>query len=299
MRRIAIIVILTTCGACERNLNAPAPGLVLAGDLQNPAIQEASGLTRSHRDEKLLWTINDGGSPPILYAIGTDGSDQGSVQISNATNVDWEDIASYEIDGKSWLIVADVGDNENAREDVTLYIVEEPLPSQENTAPAKAISFVYPDGPRDAEAIAVDVEQKQILVLSKRTVPAVLYAVPLNASPDKTIIATRLGEVSSIPQPGKDDVFTGNPGFVWHWQPTSMDISADGHSAVILSYSALYQFEKAAGESWIDAMQFAPVRADHGSMEFAEAITFSKDGDSIFITSEKQNPPLLRLDLHH
>jgi len=34
-------------------------------------------------------------------------------------------------------------------------------------------------------------------------------------------------------------------------------------------------------------------------MALAEAITFSKDGDSIFITSEKKNPPLLRLDLPH
>ena len=297
MRRIAIIVILTTCGACERNLNAPAPGMVRVGNLQNPAIQEASGLARSHRNEDILWTMNDGGSPPILYAIGTDGSDQGSVHLRNATNVDWEDIASYEIDGKSWLIVADVGDNENVRDSVTLYIVEEPLTSQEITAPAKVISFVYPDGPRDAEAIAVDTEQEQILILSKRTVPAVLYAIPLYASPEESVVATKLGEVSSIPQPGKNDVYTGDPGFVWHWQPTSMDISADSNSAVILSYVALYQFEKTAGDSWIDAMKSVPVRVDLGDIELAEAITFSKDGHSIFITAEKQNPPLLRFDL--
>jgi len=271
--------------------------MLVTGNLQNPAIQEASGLARSSRNENILWTMNDGGSAPILYAIGLDGSDQGSVRLIDAKNVDWEDIASYELDGKSWLIVADIGDNENARDFVTLYIVEEPLPTRKETTAAKTISFVYPDGPRDAEAIAVDKEQEQILILSKRTVPAVLYAVPLNASPDNSIVATRLGEVSSIPQPGSNDVVTDVANFVWHWQPTSMDISADGNSAVILTYVALYQFDKATGEAWIDAMQSAPERAELGDVELAEAITFSHDGNSIFITSEKQKPPLLRFDL--
>lgn len=150
MRRITLIGILAMFCACQPSADTPAPNMVLAGNLQNPAIQEASGLARSHRDEKLLWTMNDGGSPPILYAIGTDGSDQGSVHLNNATNVDWEDIASYELDGKSWLIVADIGDNENVREYVTLYIVEEPLPSQKETTPTRKITFVYPDGPGDA-----------------------------------------------------------------------------------------------------------------------------------------------------
>ena len=299
MRRIVLIVICAASVACQQDVNMPAPGMVHTGNLQNPGIQEASGLARSHRDEDILWTMNDGGSPPILYAIGKNGSDRGSVRLSNATNVDWEDIASYEIDGTSWLIVADVGDNENVRDHVTLYIVEEPLPEQKEFAAARMISFVYPDGPRDAEAIAVDTEQEQVLILSKRTVPALLYAIPLHAPPDEIIVATKLGEVSGIPQPGSDDVFTGNPDFVWHWQPTSMDISADGNSAVILSYVALYRFERTAGQAWIDAMQSAPISADLGGMALAEAITFSKDGDSIFITSENQNPPLLRLDLVH
>ena len=299
MRRTALISILAMCSACQPGANSQATGMLRAGYLQNPDIREASGLARSHREENLLWTINDGGSPPILYAIGTDGSDQGSVNLINTTNVDWEDIASYEIDGKSWLIVADIGDNESVRKNAAFYILEEPVPTQTEVTPEKKITFMYPDGPRDAEAIAVDKEQEQILILSKRTVPAVLYAVPLNASPDNSIVATRLGEVSSIPQPGNHDVFTGDPDFIWHGQPTSMDVSADGRSAVILSYVGVYRFERSTGQQWIEAMQSAPTRAGLGGLTLAEAITFSHDGNSIFVTSEKQNPPLLRLDLSH
>ena len=123
MRRTALISILAMCGACQPGGNSQAPAMVHAGYLQNPDIREASGLARSHRDSNLLWTMNDGGSPPVLYAIGTDGSDRGSVHLKNATNVDWEDIASYEIDGKSWLIVADIGDNESIRKNAAFYIL--------------------------------------------------------------------------------------------------------------------------------------------------------------------------------
>ena len=68
--------------------------------------------------------MNDEG-PPALYAIGINGSEYGSVTILNASNIDWEDLAAFELDGKSYLLAAHTGDNESKRSHSTIYIIEE------------------------------------------------------------------------------------------------------------------------------------------------------------------------------
>ena len=44
------------------------------GDVPSPRINEVSGLAVSRRNRDLLWTINDSGDGPDLYAIGEDGA---------------------------------------------------------------------------------------------------------------------------------------------------------------------------------------------------------------------------------
>lgn len=297
MRFLSFLLFLSACGTASHDDGSLNGNVNQTGTLQNSDISEANGLARSHRNEKILWAINDGGSPPTLYALGEDGSDLGSVRLSNASNVDWEDLASFESGSKSWLLVADIGDNEGVRNHATLYFVEEPLLPQEELEPARQISFVYPDGPRDAEAIAVDVEHQQVLILTKRAIPAVLYAVPLQPPMDEEVIAKRLGEIASIPQPTREDLDRAIPYNDWYWQPTGMDISKDGQSAVILSYSAIYKFERKAGESWFETMQSTPLRWPLGEIRGAEAVAFDDSGQSIFVTVEKHNAPLLRFDV--
>ena len=90
------------------------------GVLANSALIEASGLAHSNKQDDLIWAINDGGSPATLYAVGHDGSDLGEVGMSNLQNIDWEDLASFEYDGKSMLLIADVGDNLSLRNHVTV-----------------------------------------------------------------------------------------------------------------------------------------------------------------------------------
>lgn len=96
----------------------------VTGHIENDQIIEASGLARSNHHNDIVWTMNDKG-PPALYAIGTNGSQYGSVTILNASNIDWEDLAAFELDGKPYLLVADTGDNESKRSHSRIYIIEE------------------------------------------------------------------------------------------------------------------------------------------------------------------------------
>ena len=285
--------------ACATSSNEPSLGVATqTGRMENTDIREASGLALSRRQDGLLWTINDGGSGPVLYALSIDGTERGTVQLANARNVDWEDMASFELDGTAWLLVADVGDNLGKREQVTLYIVAEPDLSTQDAVSSRQISFRYPDGPRDVEAVAVDANEQRVYLLSKRSIPARLYSLPLataDSARSEIVTATYLGTVASIPQPTQDDLDRALTAQNWHWQPTAMDFSADGSMAVILTYPAAYLYDRQNGESWLDALQRSPVRLALGSIKEAEAAVLGQE--SIFVTVEAKHAPIYRIQI--
>ncbi len=269
------------------------PSFETVGRLEDPKIDEASGLARSQRDSEILWVINDDGDADI-HAIDTIGSKLGRVKLSKTNNNDWEDLASFTLDDEPYLLIAAVGDNDNRRKDVTLYVVEEPQPDDKKIKVAWEIEYEYEDGPRDAEAVAVDVDNERVLVLSKRDIPAVLYEVPLHPKSKKKQKARRLGTVVSLPQPRRQDIRFAPKTDDWYWQPTSMDISPDGSSLVVLTYGGVYLYRRGADESWIDALQKRPKVLGTTRNREAESVTFNTEGDAIYITIEQRNAPLIR-----
>jgi len=293
---LAILPLLTAC--------VPAPDGIEPRSIRQTAritsaeITEASGIAQSTRNHDRLWIVNDGGSPPVLYAIDTSGETEGSVTLEPGANVDWEAMASFELDEKSWLLVADTGDNEAIRDTSAIYVIEEPEIAGNEDAirpPAWTFSFRWPDGPRDCEAVAVDIANERILLLSKRSIPAVLYELPLRPTTDDVITATRLGPVDSLPQPTADDLDRAAPERNWHWQPTAMDIARDGSAAVILTYRAVYHFERTNDKPWIEALRKPATVVDLGGIREAEAIAFVDEGRSVVFTVEAPHASLYRI----
>jgi hypothetical protein len=270
---------------------------VQIGTLQDATITEASGLAVSFGQSGRLWALNDSGSPPILFAFAYDGTEHGSVLLTDARNIDWEDLAAFESGGQPRLLIADIGDNLGIRDHVTLYIVDEPgLPAQTVT-PSGRIDFRYPDGPRDAEAMAVDTSTQLAYVLSKRTIPAELYAIPLapgTGVENELVTATFLGTVATVPQPTAADLDRAFAEKNWFWQPTAMDFAADGKSAVILTYQAAYLYRRQDNEPWLTTLQRPPLVAELGSIKGAEAAVL--DGRDLIITVEARNAPLYRIE---
>lgn len=306
------------------------PRITMAGTLRDEALIEASGLARSKRMDGLLWVINDGGSAPSLHAVDHDGGSRGRLDIDNAENLDWEDLASFELDGKPYLLAADIGDNDAKRDHLTLYIVEEPVvmehivvervieapivdePVVAEPVPGRIngnggqdyawrIRFRYPGGPRDAESVAVDAAGETVLILSKRDLPPVLYSVPLRpplSGADGIVTATRLGPVTSLPSPDKSDVENAPVTKDWHWQPTALDIWPDGTSAAILTYRAVYVYERTDGEPWLATLHGEPRHVvGLGNIPNAEAVAFGDTADTLFVTIENRRPPLIRIDM--
>lgn len=257
--------------------------------VSSPAVSEASGLAVSSRDDRFLWAINDSGGTPELHLIGTDGADRGKVKITNAKNNDWEDIASFKLDGKPWLIVADTGDNKAKRESCTLHLIPEPkLPADGgkldgNVAAAYHIDFTFEGGPRDCESVAVDTAGGKIILISKRTIPPEVYELPLGEPKKKgVLVAKKLGQTevkAPVSLPFAD-------------QPVSLDISEDRSFAAVVTYYGVFLFTRKPDETWADALSHKPLPLDPHGIGQAESVAISKDGKSIYVVAEGKNPPI-------
>ncbi len=268
-----------------------------AGRLEDPDIREASGLARSQRQPGVLWTINDSGAPELLYAIDHSGTDLGRTELKKSKNKDWEDLASFTLDGDPYLMVADIGDNDAKRKSRTLYFLKEPKAGKKDTTVDWEVTFEYPNGPRDAEAAAVDIENERILILSKRDIPPSLYEVPLRTEDDGKVTAKWLGTMNGLPKPSRQDVEFAPKTKDWHWQPSSMDISADNAAAVVLTYRAVYYFLRRPDQTWFDALNTRPIRISLGNFKNAEAVAFADDNRTVMVTGENKNSLLLRVNL--
>jgi len=290
--------------------SAPVPILTLGawhgpetvGQITEPAIDEASGLAISLRTEELLWTHNDSGNEPVLYGIAPNGRYLGSVRIEGAVNRDWEDIASYEINGRAYLIIGDIGDNNAVHPECVLYVIAEPdpaalSPTDELVAtPERIIRYIYPDGLRDCESLAVDIRERAIYLISKRTQPPILYRLPLfpEDTGNRPLIAEELGPINGIPQPSGLLSRMSVPWGKWRAQPCSLDISTDGKTAALLTYGEVYLYERQDSEGWATTFARGGQALAAHNLPQAEAVCFAADGQSLYVTTEGSPAPLIR-----
>ena len=303
-----LVLAIFTLTACDMQTDEqPTETLTLpltmerTGWLAADELLEASGMQASFSREGDFFVHNDEGEP-VLYAIDQTGADHGSVLIVPAKNKDWEDITSVPVDEGRWLVVGDIGDNKAKRKSIKLYFVEEPKPGEFDRYSGRldlkhTISLKYPDGPRDCESMAFDPASNQILLLSKRDKPARLYAIDLETAltEGKAELAF-LGAIASLRPPTSRDRFKwgGKTDFIS--QPTGFDISSDGSYAVVITYRSLYRFRRKPGEDMISALQRKPDEVVGPPSIQNEAISFSADGKSIYVTTEKRPAAVFRFE---
>jgi hypothetical protein len=283
---------------------APAfDGPVEAGKIEGSARRETSGLAASGRNPGLLWLHDDSGNPPLLHAIEPNGNPVGTLQVGGVKNTDWEDLAAVTLDGKPWLVVGDVGDNDAVRRSVLIHFVAEPdraaLAAAGRLAeqPAATLTVTYEDGPRDVESLAVDPRERAIYLLSKRDDVPRLYRIALPAGPpvSAAVSARFVGTVPHLPKASAGQLLlNARLGRMRGW-PCALDFAPDGSAAVVLTYGDTLVFPRAAGETWAKALARPPVRLAQHALPQAEAACFSADGKAIFVTSE-ETKRLLRYD---
>lgn len=256
--------------------------------IADPRINECSGLAIARSTRNAVWVHNDSGDSPRVFLVGLDGKTKTEVTLKGAKATDWEDICSFSLDDRNWLLIGDVGDNQKdratRREKARLYLVEEPgLPATKRkkltVEPERTIKFEYEDGPHDCEGIAVDTASRQVLLIAKSLFPTDchLYALPLDSGKKKPVAI----KIADLPVP----VVTG------------MDLSPDGRTLVVITPLVGFLVKRAPQESWADAVRRAPRAIQLPKAPQTEAVCFGRDGRSLFVTSEGLERPIWKINL--
>lgn len=272
-----------------------APAARAVGLLTDPRLREVSGLAASRRHAGRWWLHNDSGNGNFLYAVDAAGTLQGTLQVDDVMAVDWEDIASFERDGKAYLLIADSGDNLGLRGEYVLVAVEEPeLPADGalvHAASAWQVRYRYDDDkPHDTEAMAVDAAHDAVYLVPKFVEPLAAYRIALNPRGDGAQVAQRA--FTFAPPAGVS--LEAAPKF----RTTAFDIAADGRHAALLGYRSAWLYARDGAEAWSTAFARAPQRIGVSPpLRQPEALGFSTDGKALFVTGEGGDQPLLRVDV--
>ena len=263
--------------------------------IKEKSISESSGLTASRSTPGAYWTHNDSGDGPFIYAFDTRGDSFGTFHVTGAQARDWEDIAAGpgpQAD-KSYLYIGDIGDNDEARDEIVVYRVVEPKltaatstltkASPGSTEPAEAIRLRYPDGKHDAEALLVHPTTGNIYIVNKVPIanPAV-YEATAPFTPGKLVTMKRLGEIR-VPS-----IFGG--------VITGGSISPDGRRVALCDYFQGYEIVlPTASKDFNDIWKQRMTGFNLGKRKQGESITYRLDGKAFLATSEGKRSPLIQV----
>ena len=207
------------------------------GSFGTSLVRESSGIAVSRRHPGVLWTHNDSGDGPNLYAVRLDGTVLGRHAVTGARAVDWEDLALAPcptVRGDC-LYVADTGDNEALRRSVTVYILPEPDPTEGRAAGrtrlARAVHVTYPDGPHDVEAMWVDPDGSVELVTKGQVGEVHRYRVARESLLQDSARAEARGDVPISPQRA-----------IGRWV-TGAAIAPHGRRVAIRTYTEIFFFQ--------------------------------------------------------
>ena len=269
---------------CRTTYHPPTP----TGQLQDPDLAEASGLTPSATRTNILWTHTDSGGPPRLYAIDTTGTLRGSIRLP-VENTDFEDIATAPCPDQSGpcLWIADTGDNNRQRADTHVYATPEPNIVAGEADRIWTYALRYPDGPIDVEALAVAPDGSTFYLIEKVDGPiARIYApttplLPLPPQPppaDPT--PTPLTEITRFLAPG---LAINNGRSI-----TAAALHPTGQRLLIRVYTGSYEYRLDPGQTLADLPAITPITVALGPLTEpqGEAITYDADGIGIYTVSE-------------
>jgi hypothetical protein len=248
---------------------------------------------------------NDSGNAAVLFAMTKSGQSLGRYECLGTVCVDWEDIAIGKGSGGSWfLYIADIGDNDEKRSDVTIYRAPEPAlgdqrPPAEDEAPGasapetreqgdlhslagvKSFKLRYAGGKAyDAETLLVDPRDEKLYVVtkSKRGLSR-LFEVP---TPLLEGQLNELRETTTIQFPG-----SGGPERL-----TAGDISPDGRLLLLKTYTHAYVWLRKPKETLAQTLARPGCPAPLKLEPQGESIAFDATSRGYFTVSEGTTQPI-------
>ena len=251
-------------------------------------------MLESRRNPEVLFVHNDSGDSPRFFAINRGGEVLAELQLDGVPLlIDAEDIATGPApNGGSFIYLGDTGNNFASfgygipRRTAVLYRVAEPEISVTTRhvklalRDAFPIVFTFPNGARDIEAFVVDPVSGDLFIITKQ---------PDGRSQLLTATAATLaaggGQLSLL-----GELRFGQPPLAGSTMPTSASISRDGSAILVRTYTAVFLFRRATGESLPSALARAPQSLPAPREQQGEAVGFVDDDRAFVTISEGLKP---------
>ncbi|HCM46672.1 MAG TPA: hypothetical protein DIS98_03945 [Colwellia sp.] len=239
-----------------------------------------------------FWGINDGGNSAQIHQIKKDGTVSKSITITNAQNLDWEDMTQ---DDFGHFFIGDFGNNDNIRQWLTIYKIENPIDIKGTETKAEIIKFTFPEQlnfPPKASEKNFDLEafvfyKKNLYLFSKnRTEPF-----------DGDTNLYRIGDHADNYQADFVSNFNTCTTFEKLCWITSAALSPDRSKLVLLDSERLWLFENWQGDDFFSGDAY---KIDLGIVTQKEAVTFFDENTIIFTDEEfngiGRNSYMIKLD---
>ncbi|MGO2012005.1 MAG: hypothetical protein ACTJH9_04700 [Pseudoalteromonas sp.] len=241
-----------------------------------PKLKEISGIELDKFNH--LWAINDGGNDPKLYRLDDKGQISKEILVSNAKNIDWEDMTQNDF---GHFFLGDFGNNKQERKWLTIYKIENPIDIKSNTTEAEIIKFTYPEldgSPVEPDKRNFDLEafvafgRNLYLFTKNRTKPfngiTNVYKVGDHAANFDAELVDSFKTCTTLEK------------LCWI---TSAALSPDRKKLVLLDSTSIWLFENFKGDAFFSA---DVSHIDLGIVTQKEAITFYDDNTIIFTDEE-------------
>ena len=294
---LSVLAVLASCGSEDED----GYRLEVSHRVEFEPIGEMSGIVRNPLDGS-FWVHNDSGDEPRLFALDAEGrvqfpesladdyhgedEEEGKepwpgVFIENAVNQDWEDVAS---DGVN-LYIADMGNNSNARRDLGIYVV--PWESLSDTQTANATRFIPVHYP---EQTGFPPLQRHFDSESLFFADGSLYAITKHREP---VPNQQMQPGANLYRLDSQSESESNALILIDHHPeltaaTAAELSPDGNTLAVLSYTAVWLFERPAeGDAWLSApSRRLPLNVNTARQ--IEAIAWL-DAETLIVTNEQRD----------
>lgn len=201
-----------------------APGVREVGRIESRVISESSGVAASRQYTNIFWTQTDGGGPKKqwLVAMNRNGATVKEFFVGGVFISDWEDIA---IDGGRNLYIADTGNNDARRPQISVHQLSEPDPHSavSRVEVKQSWSLRFPAEIFDCESLFIWEGYGYVVSKVFKDARAKIYRFPL--TPAKEPVVLELVATTKIDSP-----------------VTGADISPDGRLLGLVSKAGAFVY---------------------------------------------------------
>lgn len=262
---LALLLAVTVISSLARRADGTELRPEVVSRMTDPRITESSGLAVSRKHDGIVYTINDSGHAPLVFAIDlASGRTVGVTRVEGGDLLDTEALA-IDRDGTLWI--ADTGDNDESRSDAALYALPEQGPG-EHSVRARRYPISYDAESRNVEALLVHPETGQKVLISKGLLAGTIYALPSRLTEDDANVAVAQEQVG--------------PSVV-----TDATFSSDGSRALVRSYTSLSVLDPA---DW-------SVLATGPAPQQEQGETIAAEEDGVLVGSEGASSELVRMPI--